>query len=81
MTVLNELEKSVREVLKKRLVHDRDELWQQIFHKYVITNLKDFIYFHKNYLTGFANSIVEDDLSEDDEEQREILNHTNISEI
>ena len=28
VTVLNELEKSVREVIKKRLVHDQDEMWQ-----------------------------------------------------
>ena len=68
LTVLSELEKSIREVFQKRKIDGNDEKWQEIFHKYVIENVKDFIFFNKKHLAGIASSLLDEEMSESDEE-------------
>ena len=36
--------------------------------------MKDFIFFNKKHLAGIASSLLEEDLSESEDEQREFLN-------
>ena len=75
MIVVDEVEKSVREVYYSRKGKETsEEKWQKIFQKHVIENVKDFIYFNRNHLQHFATTFEEELSDSSEEEARVVLN-------